>query len=790
MEKIGSKVSHDNTVQSPTDEEVRSLTAEAGPGNATPEPRNEKEIEIAASLGPRRKRCSGFSVSDDSGSGCSEDACRSAVEGLNITSPVPARPVPAQLEGDGASSFRLQLGGLVSHPYRPGSGRYSASQSRKDSGCSTPQLGSLSARSEHLEYPCANFVQTPIDSKRSSSVLCCNDCDNDLEKMTIKCHYNPIMDEYLSLTDGGKETNNDLPKSTEEDIRCLFELCKEDDIFSRQPVIDMGKFLQDLERRGIRRTDKRLATFTSHLHQFMKEDQEFLQDTTFSSIESLSLNKGQFARAVEVDFPLISKAFKNQLIIPEFPNFCNILRDIYEDCRKIDSGNVASYIPQLAKYSPDNWAMSICTVDGQRFSLGNVNTMFTMQSCSKPFTYAVCLNELGNEIVHKYVGQEPSGRMFNNLSLDFNNKPHNPLLNSGAIMSASLLLNLVKPEMPMSEKFDLVMEYFGKMAGNEDIGFNNSVFLSERDTADRNFALAYFMKENKCFPRGFNLQETLDFYFQTCSMEVNCESLSVFGASLANGGTCPTTGEEILDPRVVRDVLSLMHSCGMYNYSGQFAFKVGLPAKSGVSGSLVLVVPGVMGIGLWSPALDALGNTVRGVSFAEKFIEKFNFHRFDNMCNEPNKIDPRKHRYDVQKQATVSLLYSATTGDVTALRRFHGQGYNMAMWDYDKRTALHLASAEGHLECVKFLVETCRVSPAVRDRWGFTPLVEAHRFQHKNVVGFLASFMKDKLPKELEYSMQLVEKIKKGERRQSTVSKEISLSKAKEDGKKKDSEKE
>ena len=104
--------------------------------------------------------------------------------------------------------------------------------------------------------------------------------------------------------------------------------------------------------------------------------------------------------------------------------------------------------------------------------------------------------------------------MFNNLCLDYNNKPHNPLLNSGAIMSAAILLHKVSPELPMSSKFDLVMNYFNKMAGSECIGFNNSVFLSERDTADRNFALAYFMKENKCFPQGFNLQETLDFYFQ------------------------------------------------------------------------------------------------------------------------------------------------------------------------------------------------------------------------------------------------------------------------------------
>ena len=187
-----------------------------------------------------------------------------------------------------------------------------------------------------------------------------------------------------------------------------------------------------------------------------------------------------------------------------------------------------------------------------RFSLGDVTTPFTMQSCSKPFTYAVCLNELGSERVHQYVGQEPSGRMFNNLCLDYSNKPHNPLLNSGAIMSCATLLSIVKPELPMSEKFDLVVEYFSKMSGEEGIGFNNSVFLSERDTADRNFALAYFMKENKCFPPGFNLQETLDFYFQTCSLEMNCESMAVMAATLAAGGTCPITGEKVLGEAAVR----------------------------------------------------------------------------------------------------------------------------------------------------------------------------------------------------------------------------------------------
>jgi len=737
-------------IQSPSDEELRCLTNKEGP--ISPEPRYEAEIENAAKGGARFR--SGFSESESGGSdqGRGPSLRDSPARITELASPdYHKSPIPNQSELQ-ATSFRLQLGGLLAGHTKPipGSGLIS----RKDSGCSTPLSLSSSFRAEHLEYPCANFVQckTPGLSRVASDL---EDIE-DASKMTIICHYNPIMDEYVSLTDELESPNNKLSAEADE-IDCLFELCKEDFPFitSKQQTINIGKFLTELEKTGIRRNDKRLNGLVKKLEKILDEE-----GSTGRSLESLVLNKEVFRRVIQSDFQLISKAFKNQLIIPEFPDFCKVIKEIYEDCKQINTGNVASYIPQLARYDPSNWAVSICTVDGQRYSLGNVKTSFTLQSCSKPFTYAVCLNELGSEIVHQYVGQEPSGRMFNNLSLDFNNKPHNPLLNSGAIMSSALLLNLVKPEMPMSEKFDLVMQYFGKMAGGEDIGFNNSVFLSERDTADRNFALAYFMKENKCFPKGFNLQECLDFYFQTCSMEVNCESLSVFGACLANEGTCPTTEEKVLSPHVVRDVLSLMHSCGMYNYSGQFAFKVGLPAKSGVSGALVLVVPGVMGIGLWSPPLDALGNTVRGVSFAEKFIERFNFHRFDNLVHLSSKLDPRKHRYDVQKQSTISLLYSATTGDVTALRRFHAQGLDMSQQDYDKRTALHLASAEGHSDCVQYLVENCKVSLTAKDRWGFTPLIEAHRFHHKKVVNFLVKHMQDFLPDELEYSMKIVEEMR------------------------------
>ncbi|XP_033731400.1 glutaminase kidney isoform, mitochondrial-like, partial [Pecten maximus] len=230
---------------------------------------------------------------------------------------------------------------------------------------------------------------------------------------------------------------------------------------------------------------------------------------------------------------------------------------------------VANYIPQLARYSPDYWGVSVCTVDGQRHSIGDINTPFCLQSVSKPLTYSMILNELGPEIVHQYVGHEPSGHPFNMICLDRNDKPHNPMINSGAIVICSL----VKQEMNSADKFDHTINMFKKMAGGELMTFNNGVYLSEKETADRNFSLGYYMREKRCFPEGTNLREVLNFYFQLCSVEINCDSGAVLAATLANGGVCPTTGDSLLTAQSVRDTLSLMFSCGMYDYSGQFAFQ-------------------------------------------------------------------------------------------------------------------------------------------------------------------------------------------------------------------------
>jgi glutaminase len=325
---------------------------------------------------------------------------------------------------------------------------------------------------------------------------------------------------------------------------------------------------------------------------------------------------------------------------------------------------------------------------------------------------------------------------FNELSLNERGLPHNPMINSGAIMTSSL----IRPAAHMADRFDYVADVWRRFAGGGRIGFNNAVYLSERETADRNFALGYFMRENNAFPEGSDLVHTLEFYFQCCSIEVDSESLAVVAASLASGGVSPLTENRLFRTENVQKCLSLMSSCGMYDYSGEFAFRIGLPAKSGVSGALMIVVPHVMGIAVWSPRLDALGNSVRGIEFSRMLTEKYNFHAYDTLVDDTNdgKRDPRLRKNQSTIDGVVRLCWAASQGDLDDVRGAIASGTSATAADYDGRTALHLAASEGQLDVVRYLLEQ-GADPDARDRWGGTPTSDAERGGHLTVAQLLTS---------------------------------------------------
>ena len=246
----------------------------------------------------------------------------------------------------------------------------------------------------------------------------------------------------------------------------------------------------------------------------------------------------EFGEVIRPNILLIEQALQGSLAVPDFGEFCGEVTRIYETTKATTSGAVADYIPQLARVNPDLYGVAICTIDGQRFALGDSQHDFCVQSCCKPVNYCLALEEHGEEYVHGFVGREPSGQVFNELALSAAGKPHNPMINAGAIMCSSL----IKPRADNADRFEFVLDRWAALCGGKQARFNNAVYQSERQTADRNFALGYYMKEHNAFPPDTDLHDTLDFYFQCCSIEANAEMMSTLAATLANGGVCPTTG--------------------------------------------------------------------------------------------------------------------------------------------------------------------------------------------------------------------------------------------------------
>ncbi len=303
-------------------------------------------------------------------------------------------------------------------------------------------------------------------------------------------------------------------------------------------------------------------------------------------------------------------------------SFRNYLQDLYRAYLPLTEGAIADYIPELALAQPDWFGICTATMDGQIIEVGNCDQLFTIQSISKAFVYGLALEDHGREYVNSKVSVEPTGEAFNAIVLDeVTNRPYNPMVNAGAIATADLIQGN-----GATERIKRVLAMFQRYTGRQ-LDVNVPVFLSERATGNRNRAIAYLMLNFGMV--SDRIDETLDLYFQQCSLLVNARDLAMMAATLANKGVNPVTGERALDERYVQDVISVMLTCGMYDYSGEWAYRVGIPAKSGVGGGITGVVPGQLGIGTFSPCLDAKGNSIRGIKVFERLSQDFGLHLFN-----------------------------------------------------------------------------------------------------------------------------------------------------------------
>ncbi len=294
------------------------------------------------------------------------------------------------------------------------------------------------------------------------------------------------------------------------------------------------------------------------------------------------------------------------------------LADVLSRASETPPGSVADYIPELARADPHVFAISATSVTGHAYSSGDADATFTIQSISKPLVYALVLSELGVDALHEHVGFEPSGEPFNAISLDDLGRPANPMINAGAIVTSALVDGT-----SIEERFERIRAFISAFAGR-DLQMDERVYESEAATGDRNRALAYLTRATGRLPR--DADNATDVYFRQCSLLVTTADLAATAATLANAGTNPMTAVQVVEPSVARRTLSLMSSCGMYDHAGEWAFRVGIPAKSGVSGGILAVKPGQFGIGVFSPGLDAAGNSSRGVAALTLLSENFGLH--------------------------------------------------------------------------------------------------------------------------------------------------------------------
>jgi glutaminase len=348
----------------------------------------------------------------------------------------------------------------------------------------------------------------------------------------------------------------------------------------------------------------------------------------------------------------------------------------------LDGGQVASYIPELAKACPAHFAIVLATVDGQVYEVGDARVAFTLQSISKALVYGMALEDQVADRLARAIGVEPSGDAFNSISLEAGTgRPRNPMINAGAIATAALVRGR-----DGGHPWQRLLGTLSDCAGRE-LDVDEAVFELERSTGHRNRAIGHMLRNYDILQS--DPEPALDLYFRQCSVRVHCRDLALMAATLANGGVQPQSGRRVLAAEVIGPMLSVMTTCGMYDFSGEWAWRVGRPAKSGVGGGILAVLLGQLGIGLFSPPLGERGNSVRGVRVCEDLSRELGLHFLQ---------PPRPLTAGVRARYSLAELRSKRrrTAAEEAVLKQHGARVQV----FELQGDLHFASLEPVLRAV------------------------------------------------------------------------------------------
>ena len=480
---------------------------------------------------------------------------------------------------------------------------------------------------------------------------------------------------------------------------------------------------------------------------------------------------------------VIIKAILGNMVIRDFKLFSKHIKEIYqtvkdeEDDGKLMKNLVHEFREGKGKQDGNEFGVALCTIDGQEIAEGDAFLDIPLMETVKPLLYALAMEDSGIDEVHKYVGIEPTSSDPTGFDLlqptshgDSHDEtqaqptPYNPFTDSGGLTICSMIGKGHRSQEAFFEdkgtRFKHVLSSLRRLAGSRGrFGFANPIFLAQKERGLQVKAVSHYIKGMGCYPPSVDPDSSAEQYFEARAIKTSCASLAVCAATIANGGICPLTNELCLQPEVVSNTIRQMYSSGMNAYAGEWQFNVGIPASCGSSGLMLLVIPKVCGICIYSPKINEYQVPYRGVRFSKLLTKKYRVNIFDQLVfgNNPNSlmtdmddedssgkkledVDLTKEEKERKEMISFSLLSAASTGDVAKLKMLIARGVDINVADYDKRTALHLSCSEGQLEATRFLLEN-GADPTANDRWRGSPLDDAKRYGNFELTNLVESFV-------------------------------------------------